>query len=89
MKKLVSAKIEDGTIQCNSRDLEVYEDGAEVAIIPKEHFKMMIERLNSIQEELSKIKIEFDDTIEKTEKLSLEIERALLALSHTKYMERE
>ena len=89
MKKLVLATIEEGTIQCNPQDLEVYENGAKVAIIPKEHLKIMIERLTSIQEELSKIKIEFDDTIEKTEKLSLEIERALLALSHTKHMERE
>jgi hypothetical protein len=89
MKKLVSATIEDGVIQCDLKDLEAYENGAKVAILPKEHFKIMIERLTSIQEELSKIKIEFDDTIEKTEKLSLEIERALLALSHTKHMERE
>jgi hypothetical protein len=89
VKKLVLATIEEGTIQCNPQDLEVYENGAKVAIIPKEHLKIMIERLTSIQEELSKIKIEFDDTIEKTEKLSLEIERALLALSHTKHMERE
>jgi hypothetical protein len=88
MKKLVLATIEDGKIHCIPSDLEVYENGDKVAIIPKEHFKIMIDRLNSIQEELSKIKIEFDDTIEKTEKLSLEIERSLLALSHTKYMER-
>jgi hypothetical protein len=89
MKKLVLATIEEGKIQCSPKDLEIYENGAKVAIIPKEHLKIMIERLTSIQEELSKIKIEFDDTIEKTEKLSLEIERALLALSHTKHMERE
>jgi hypothetical protein len=89
MKKLVLATIEEGRIQCSPKDLKIYENGAKVAIIPKEHLKIMIERLTSIQEELSKIKIEFDDSIEKTEKLSLEIERALLALSHTKHMERE
>jgi len=67
MKQLVLATIEDGKIQYNAKDLQIYENGDKVAILPKEHFKIMVERLTSIQEELSKIKIEFDDTIEKTE----------------------